>query len=90
MSERLTNYRVFIGGWNDDGEPDWSLLDKSGLSWPDAREIMLAHFRLYAGDKCDHCQVDGRREMERLMAAPAGYFEGEIDGNDCLIIPETA
>jgi hypothetical protein len=74
------SYRVFIGMWDDDGEPDWVHVDRRFEAWEDA----LTRWR---GDGCYVCARTGAEELDRLASVGAGApFEGSVEGEDFLIL----
>jgi hypothetical protein len=78
-------YRVFIGDWRGDGEPDWVSLDVGGLSWEGARQMIAAPLRRIEQDNCPCCAGDAAEALARLMAMPPGRFEAQVDGDDYVI-----
>lgn len=85
------SYRIFIGDWGDDGSaPDWVNVDVRGLSWDAARQQLLEWFAAFENDTCEDCRDDAASGRDRLMNAPPGTFEAQVDGNDYVIIDESA
>jgi hypothetical protein len=85
----MTTFRVFVGAWGEDGNThDWVFLDKSGLSWAEAKAILSERLQEFEGDECETCKADASEEDVRLTNAEPGDFWAEVDGNDYRIIQQ--
>lgn len=85
MTEKI--YTAFVGSW-DDGKPDWTCFRVEGLSWENARQKILEALSGFDNDHCEYCREDAQKEKERLTGMEPGPFNGEVDGDDYLIIEE--
>lgn len=79
-------WRVFVGHWDDGDEPDWVKLDKRGLTWEDARDLIRRRLNLFRDDDCPFCRSAAAEGVTKLDALAAGEpFEGDVDGDDYVI-----
>lgn len=85
----MLTYRVFIGMW-DDGDPDWTHFDESGLTWEAARDLLAMKLKSWENDTCEDCRADAADDLARLMKLDPGQpFEGGVEGDDYLILVES-
>lgn len=84
-----SGWRAFVGDWTDGaGEPDWVFLDKRGLTWEDARDVIRERLNGFRFDDCSHCQRAAAHGAATLDALAAGEpFECNVDGYDYVIAP---
>lgn len=84
----MPTYRAFIGCW-DDGDPEWTIVDTGGLSWEEARELLLHNLRAWKDDDCQDCRKQAEAEFLRLQSAiPETPFSGEVNGDDYMILAQ--
>lgn len=80
-------YRVFVGGWCD-GDPEWTIIDETQLTWDAAKNRMGKLLSAFENDSCEFCRDDAVMGLRRLDDAEPGLFEAFVEGDDYIIAPE--
>lgn len=84
MSDR---WRVFVGRWDEDGDPEWTHLDETFTSYEAASARLAARLARFEDDTCEDCREAAAFELRRLLGQPdGGEIAAEVDGEHYLLV----
>lgn len=88
--EVASTWWAFVGDWDDeDGKPDWVHLDKGGLTWAAARDLIRERLQRFRDDDCSYCRRDAAEGVAKLDALqPGEQFAWNVEGDDYVIAAE--